>query len=219
MKGDTALKYARSRETTSDFDRSHRQQSLIVAIKDKAFSLGVLANPVKISELVSTIGDHLKTNMSLSEIKAFADLVQNINKDEIENKVLDNSQNGFLYDVNDGAYHLLPKGGNFEAIQAMIKGIFQDIGTDTPSVVLVDVLNGSGTAGQAGQFAQLLKNEGITVSEIANNSEVIDKTQIQNGTGKSKVFSQISSKLPSAEVTQLDEKGKIVVIIGKDHGK
>ena len=47
----------------------------------------------------------------------------------------------------------------------------------------------------------------------------IEKTQIQNGTGKSKVFSQISSKLPSAEVTQLDEKGKIVVIIGKDHGK
>jgi anionic cell wall polymer biosynthesis LytR-Cps2A-Psr (LCP) family protein len=35
LDGDTALKYARSRHTTSDFDRAKRQQKLIIAIKDK----------------------------------------------------------------------------------------------------------------------------------------------------------------------------------------
>jgi anionic cell wall polymer biosynthesis LytR-Cps2A-Psr (LCP) family protein len=35
LDGATALKYARSRHTTSDFDRAKRQQKLIIAIKDK----------------------------------------------------------------------------------------------------------------------------------------------------------------------------------------
>jgi anionic cell wall polymer biosynthesis LytR-Cps2A-Psr (LCP) family protein len=35
LDGKTALKYARSRHTTSDFARSLRQQELIIAIKDK----------------------------------------------------------------------------------------------------------------------------------------------------------------------------------------
>lgn len=48
MDGETALKYARSRYTTSDFDRSERQKLVIRAIKDKALSLGVLTNPKKI---------------------------------------------------------------------------------------------------------------------------------------------------------------------------
>ncbi|MBO7505504.1 LCP family protein [bacterium] len=38
LDGKTALKYARSRHTTSDFARSLRQQELIIAIKDKMLS-------------------------------------------------------------------------------------------------------------------------------------------------------------------------------------
>lgn len=219
MDGETALKYARSRETTSDFDRSHRQQNLIMAIKDKALSLGILTNPVRVADLISTIGDHLKTNMSLSEVKAFADLAKNINKDEINNKVLDNSAQGLLYDSSEGSYHLLPKGGNFSQIQAMIKGMFDAPSTDTPEVITVDVYNGSGESGLAGNLAQQFKNEGIKVSEIATYSQIIQKSIIKNGTGSSRVLNQIKEKLPSAEVTSLDEKGKIVVIIGEDYGK
>jgi polyisoprenyl-teichoic acid--peptidoglycan teichoic acid transferase len=43
--GSTALKYARSRHSTSDFDRSERQQAIIKAIKEKALSAGFLTNP------------------------------------------------------------------------------------------------------------------------------------------------------------------------------
>src|SRR6266705_2932054 len=37
--GERALEYARSRETTSDFDRSRRQQLVMLAIRQRAFSL------------------------------------------------------------------------------------------------------------------------------------------------------------------------------------
>jgi len=220
MDGDTALKYARSRESTSDFDRSRRQQNLMVAIKDKALSLGILANPVKVNELLSTVGDHMKINMSLSEIKGLVELVQNMKKDEIINRVLDNNpQTGLLNDVNLGGYYLVPRAGNFSAIQSMVKSIFGGFNTDTPEVISVEVLNGSGVVGSAGKFAQILKDEGIKIVNIGNNPSIVSKTQIQNGAGNSKVLSQIRSHLNSPEVTQLDEKGKIVVIIGKDYGK
>ena len=54
MDGATALKYSRSRKTTSDFDRSERQQLVIDAIKKKALSVGVLSNPVKINNFINS---------------------------------------------------------------------------------------------------------------------------------------------------------------------
>ena len=38
MDGELALKYARSRKTTSDFDRADRQQDLLYAIKEQALN-------------------------------------------------------------------------------------------------------------------------------------------------------------------------------------
>lgn len=220
MDGDIALKYARSRESTSDFDRSRRQQNLMVAIKDKALSLGILANPVKVTDLLSTIGNHIKINMSLSEIKGLIEMIQNMKKDEIISRVLDNDpQTGLLESTNLGGYYLVPKAGNFNAVQAMVKTVFGGSATDTPEVISVEVLNGSGEVGLAGKFAQILKDEGLKVTNIANNPKLISKTQIQNGAGSSKVLSQIRAHLNSPEVIALDEPGKIIVIIGRDYGE
>lgn len=217
MDGDTALKYARSRESTSDFDRSKRQQILIVAIKDKAVSLGVLANPVKVTELLSSVSDHVKIDMSLSEIKGLIELVKNMKKDEIISQVLDNDpQKGLLYEGDGAAYYLLPKGGNFKEVQAMIKNVFED---EVSELISVEVLNGTGQVGLASEFAQKLKNQDIKVTNIGNYKQEVDMSQIQNGTGSSSVFAKIKSYFDSVEVSDLDEKGKIVVIIGKDYGE
>jgi anionic cell wall polymer biosynthesis LytR-Cps2A-Psr (LCP) family protein len=42
MDGNTALNYARSRHSTSDFDRSRRQQIVIKALLNKLLSFGSL---------------------------------------------------------------------------------------------------------------------------------------------------------------------------------
>jgi anionic cell wall polymer biosynthesis LytR-Cps2A-Psr (LCP) family protein len=52
MDGALALKYSRSRETTSDFDRAKRQQIVLVALKEKLLSLNTLLNPKKISDIL-----------------------------------------------------------------------------------------------------------------------------------------------------------------------
>ena len=66
LDGKTALKYARSRHTTSDFTRSLRQQELIIAIKDK-----MLASWLNIStagDLYNQYKKYVETNISAQEM-------------------------------------------------------------------------------------------------------------------------------------------------------
>jgi anionic cell wall polymer biosynthesis LytR-Cps2A-Psr (LCP) family protein len=68
LDGDTALKYARSRHTTSDFSRSQRQQQLIKAIMDKLLQKENLTNIDTLRELYDTYTRMVKTNISSKEM-------------------------------------------------------------------------------------------------------------------------------------------------------
>lgn len=68
LDGKTALKFARSRHSTSDFDRSERQQLLIKAIKEKALSLGVLTDTNKISNLIDSVKNNLSTDLTVGDL-------------------------------------------------------------------------------------------------------------------------------------------------------
>lgn len=83
LDGATALKFARSRHSTSDFDRSHRQQLLIRAIKDKALSLGIIANPVKITELMDSVRNNLSTDLTVGDIVNFGLAFKDIDNSQI----------------------------------------------------------------------------------------------------------------------------------------
>ena len=227
LDGTTALKYARSRETTSDFDRAKRQQKLLLAIKEKALSLGVLTNPVKISELMQDVGNHVKTSFNASELKGVVDLAKNTDQSKIINKVLDNDpKTGLLISVNEGGYYLKTKSGNFKEIQAMIKGIFGTSsststvsGTTTAnSAADIEVWNGSGTKGSGGTLADKLKKAGLNITKIDTNPEIIDETTIYDGTNGSKDFNLVKQKVGKAKVVAYKQPGVIKIIIGRDYG-
>lgn len=65
---ETALKYARSRHSTSDFSRSLRQQQIIKAIIEKILSSGTLHSVSKIKNLYSDYIQMVKTNIQLKEM-------------------------------------------------------------------------------------------------------------------------------------------------------
>ena len=124
--GDTALLYARARFSSSDFDRSKRQQQLLLAVKEKAFSLGVVSNPVKMLSIINSLGNHVKTDAELWEIKELVNVLRKTKTDDIRKKVFDTSKDGLLYSSRDsnGSYILLPEGDNFRRIQNSCKNIF-----------------------------------------------------------------------------------------------
>ncbi len=66
MDGKTALRYARSRETTSDFARSGRQQQVIQAVKKKAIGAGM--SPVKINAIITAVSKNVRTDLQQGEI-------------------------------------------------------------------------------------------------------------------------------------------------------
>ena len=125
--GDTALLFARARFSTSDFDRAKRQQQLLIAIKEKAFSLGVISNPLKIISILNSLGNHVRTDAELWEIKELATVVKEMDTTNIQRKVFDTSKEGLLYASRDknGSYILLPEGENFNEMQRACRDIFK----------------------------------------------------------------------------------------------
>jgi len=124
--GDTALLFVRARFSTSDFDRAKRQQQVLLAMKEKAFGLGVLSNPSKIISILDSLGNHVKTNAELWEIKELVVLMQKINTTDVKRKVFDTTKEGLLYASRDenGSYILLPEGDDFNRIKEVCGNIF-----------------------------------------------------------------------------------------------
>jgi LCP family protein required for cell wall assembly len=124
--GETALLYARARYGSSDFDRARRQQQILLGIENKAMNLGVLANPLKITAILKTIGKHVRTDMELWELQELLEIKKEMDNPEIIRKVFDTSEQGLLYASNiEGSYVLLPIGDNFDEIRKTCRDIFK----------------------------------------------------------------------------------------------
>jgi LCP family protein required for cell wall assembly len=125
LDGQTALYYARSRYSTNDFDRMRRQQKVLLAIKEKALSLGVLLNPVKVYQLLDTLGENIRTDMNLANIRELIGLANDLDTRNIKRRIFDISPEGLLYHtfIND-EYVLLPVGDNFDRIRAACQSTF-----------------------------------------------------------------------------------------------
>jgi len=93
MDGVTTLEFVRSRHGVgaegSDFARSRRQQLVIAAIKDKALSLGVLLNPVKLIGVYNILKDNINTNIDVEKIDDFIKLANKLKDGKIESYVVD----------------------------------------------------------------------------------------------------------------------------------
>lgn len=128
LNGATALKYARSRKTTSDFDRARRQQEIIVAAKDKMLSAQTLANPKKVTDIISVLGQHILTDFSSTEIDTLLRIAKDFTNPTIQSKVVDNGETGLLASGRSavGASILVPKAGanDFSEIQRFTQAYF-----------------------------------------------------------------------------------------------
>lgn len=171
MDGAFALQYARSRKTTSDFDRARRQQIVLQAVKQKALSLGTFSNPLKLADLIDAIGSHIRTDIQIGEMLRMVEIAQLISDDAVRSAVLDNAPDGLLAAQNiDGAAVLVPRLGlnNFSDIQRFVKSdLFAD-GFITKESASISVLNGTDTAGLAAKAADELKGLGYKISEVGN---------------------------------------------------
>ncbi|MEX0916490.1 MAG: LCP family protein [Candidatus Spechtbacterales bacterium] len=125
LKGDDALYYIRSRYSSSDFDRVRRQQEVIDALKKQALTLGVLANPFKVFEVIDALGKNIRTDMSLGDIREFISLAQEYQSIPVNHAVLEPTEGGIIYagTSSSGAYILSPRAGDWDEVRAFFSGL------------------------------------------------------------------------------------------------
>lgn len=174
LDGETALKYARSRHSTSDFDRAIRQQQIIAALKDKALSLGVLANPAKIKNIFAAVSSNIETDLSLSEILYTATIAPRFTRENMVSSVLNDDptqKGGFLYtpdrEMYNGAFVLVPFDPSWKDIQtfAQLVLIHPEYGT---AGATIHVQNGTKNEGLALDLLYFLTRYGFTVERYGN---------------------------------------------------
>jgi len=91
--GETALKYARSRHSTSDFDRSRRQQQILKAIGDRVQSEGLLTRPGQIMDLLDIMNEHVESTLELRSMVSLAGAGKELDRDGLISMQL-NTENG-----------------------------------------------------------------------------------------------------------------------------
>lgn len=185
LDGETALMFVRSRHGTngegSDFARARRQQQVMLAVKEKVLTAGTLLNPNKVNKILSTLNEHVETNLSTWEIIRLASLGRDVDPANIVNTVLDNSADSPLYEtIINGAYVLLPKNDDWGPIRRMAANVFyassdeyqiEPPPVEAPQFVKVEIQNGTTITGYAFRTSQILEGQGFEVEKIGNAAE------------------------------------------------
>lgn len=99
---------------------------MIQAIKDKALSVGTLADFGKINALMDSLGDNLRVNTEAWEAKRFLELYQTNPEVTLTQRVLEDSEEGLLTAppaTPESGYILLPRSGNYDQIRALFQSL------------------------------------------------------------------------------------------------
>lgn len=139
MGGAIALSFVRSRHGTngegSDFARAKRQQKVIEAIRNKILSLGTLASPSKITELLNVLGKSVDTDVSIKDAVELYKLSKKLDKSY--HFVLDNSERVKVPDGRKsllihppaadygGAYVLISQDDDFSIVQEYVRKVLK----------------------------------------------------------------------------------------------
>lgn len=188
LDGATALKYARTRVTFGgDVDRAGRQQQVILAVREQATQLNSLPQLLfNAPQLWRSFQDNVDTDLKLDEALQLANLVRNIPRDSIHNRVLDYN---YVYNDTtfDGQQVLVPLR---DEVRLLRDELFAPPAVPTPviealpTVVTVEdarvaIFNGTSTFGLAAQTQQYLLRQNVTVTEVGNaDSSTYSTTQI-----------------------------------------
>ncbi len=226
--GATALKYARSRKTSSDFARSKRQQDIILAIKNKALKSKVLTNPKKLKALFNILQKNLITNLQMDDIITLALKGKNLGPQDLRNLVLSNDfseTGGFLYtpprEEYNQAFVLKPADSTYSQIHLYF--LINRIYFDTMQYLgEIEIQNGTYISGLAGKLQQILKRFGIASSTANAEQRPVLETQLQHydlvGTDTKTILKSILNinNFQKLKVTNPDLGIQTQILLGQD---
>ncbi len=114
--------------TLSDFTRTKNQRLILLGLKDKASSLSVLTNPVKLGNLFDSVGSNVKTDLTLGDVKRLYQVMKKIPDSSVTSAGLNDANGKNLlanYTTQTGQSALIPAAGvnDYDAIQAFVQSL------------------------------------------------------------------------------------------------
>jgi LCP family protein required for cell wall assembly len=194
--GHQALAYARARGTSGgDFDRSRRQQQVLMAIRDRVLDLGNLPTLIgRVPAIYQDIAEGIHTNLSLDQMISLGVMALQIDPADITRGVIGPPDMVLLEVLPDGAQVLKPVPDQIRLLRdeifTLTDAVAPSIQLDDPAAASaqegarVAVRNGAGIEGLATSTAEYLRGLGVNVVEVGNADRMdYTKTVIVDYTG------------------------------------
>lgn len=159
--GAQALGLARARHGTTggDFSRGASQQKILIGIKEKVFEKQL--SITDLLSLASTLGDNLRTNFSIDEMKTLAHLSANFDFDNMRQISLIEPERLMTTGTINGISYVLPSAGvgNYGAIQKYVAKMFSSDPRNYEDYTIL-ILNATETPGLASTEKSNLEEAG-----------------------------------------------------------
>lgn len=227
LTGEESLWLARARYGTAhgDFSRGASQQKILIGIKDKLTEKNLSITDYL--SLASTLGDNLRSNFSIENIKTIAHLLSKFDLNEIRQIPLIDDENNIYYFTTgmiNGISYVLPSAGvgNYGKIQKYIaKMLSNDPRVYEDATILI--LNGTKENGIASSEKYTLEQEGYQNIDTDNapdgsyEEEYIIYTTTEKPGTKSLLEQRYNTLVkPSTEIPEnIPSNYDFIIILGK----
>lgn len=175
-----------------DFDRQANQQKIMIALKTKAQSAGVLANPVALSKLLDALGENVTMSFSAGEVKTLLDVSKKLPANGIQSINLAGGDNPVVMTgMVSGQSVVVPTSGPYD-YSSIINYLMRELSTNpaTKENAKIGVYNASNVSGQAGKLQTKLQQLGLVVDTVGNTDSSAA------GSGNYTLYSRTNGAMP-----------------------
>lgn len=172
VNGEQALGLARARHGTTggDFTRGNTQQKIVEGIAQKVLDNGLGASEA--INIMNILGDNLRTNFSVDNVKAGIELISGFDINNIRQVPLVDYTNNTYYVTTstiNGISFVVPSAGtgNWKEIKSYIAKMFSSDPIKREGAT-VAIYNGTDTSGLASQEQSALEEQGYNVIKIGD---------------------------------------------------
>lgn len=234
LDGQTALNLARARNDPTpsglvgyglpngDFDRTANQRLMLQALEQKVFSTGLWANPVKVGQLLDSLGNNVTTDFQTGQLMRLYDLFKTVKPSAIQSLSLTKYVTSYRTSNGQSALDPVIGLGNYSQIQLYIRSQI------SPNPVIKEgatavILNGSNVNGLAAKTQTTLVSDGIDVVLVGDATGYYTQTTlIDDSSGLDPATLKLlnaqfdNPKLSTSTALARFYKVDFVIILGRD---
>lgn len=223
LDGQTALRYARSRHSGSDFERSQRQQQVLRALLNEIQRRGLLAQVELLPQIVENLEENVTTTLPLNDltmIRGMVQLAQAIDPDDVMQLRITPDEVEVLREDGSDIYW------NQEDVSLLVDRLLAGP-SGSVETARIQVLNGVGVPGLAARVTSSLEDEGFLMGEAGDAPLPYEHSLIIDYTGLPSARERLTEVLgiapthvlvePDDSAPPVPERTDIVLILGDDY--